>query len=107
MHLEAVARRDANIAKFGVMLERERGLLLAILERAINDALGLVACGTYSQIGRLETIAEAREWLGLQIGGGNMDELEPFSFPWVCDHLELCPKKVIKWMLKEQKRLLH
>ena len=60
----------------------EERLLLAVLERAIRDYIG----------GSAEDKADATEWLYtpvplMQADGSRY--LEPFSFPWLCQFLEL------------------
>jgi hypothetical protein len=59
----------------------ERRLLLAILERAILDYVG----------NDPREVQEAEEWLfGAPESGGR----NQFSFPWLCEQLDLDPRKI-------------
>ena len=59
----------------------ERRLLLAILERAILDFVG----------NEPREVEQAEEWL---FGDLDSDTNEKFSFPWVCEQLDLDMYKV-------------
>lgn len=83
----------------------EKGLLYAVLERAVRDAVGLFS-GTIDPASRSLTQNRARQWLGLE-GGFYFMGWEPFSFWWICEHLNLSPEMVIKKVLEIQKELLH
>ena len=102
-----MARQTKTLPDFGITLSQERGLLLAVLERAFLDALGQVCGASGVNKAQLQLIRDhARQWLGLEGGPYWMGE-EPFSFIFVCDHLNLCPIKVIKRFLQLQKTFLH
>lgn len=57
----------------------ERNLLAAVLARAICDAFGTAHCDRHE-------IRSARQWLF-----GQLTPKRPFSFAWVCLHLDLDP----------------
>ena len=57
----------------------ERNLLAAVLARAICDAFGTAHCERH-------VVRSARQWLF-----GKMNAKKPFSFAWVCLHLDLDP----------------
>ena len=57
----------------------ERNLLAAVLSRAICDAFGSAHCERH-------VIRSARQWLF-----GKLTPKKPFSFAWVCMHLDLDP----------------
>ena len=57
----------------------ERNLLAAVLARAICDAFGTAHCERH-------IVRSARQWLF-----GKMTPKKPFSFAWVCIHLDLEP----------------
>ena len=57
----------------------ERNLLAAVLARAICDAFGSAHCDRHE-------IRSARQWLF-----GQLAPKRPFSFAWVCLHLDLDP----------------
>jgi hypothetical protein len=59
----------------------ERRLLLAILERAILDYVG----------NDPREVEEAEQWL---FGDLNSDEIQQFSFGWVCEQLDLDSAKI-------------
>lgn len=59
----------------------ERNLLMAILERAILDYVG----------NDPKEIEEAAEWLFEDLSQTNYDQ---FSFPWLCQQLDLDPYKI-------------
>lgn len=59
----------------------ERRLLLAILERAILDFVG----------NDERELEQAEEWL---FSNKNNGKVENFSFEWVCEQLDLDPKKI-------------
>lgn len=67
---------------------QERALLAAILERAILDATGNVTGHDHKGNIRLE----ATNWLS---NWNDEDSEVRFTFPWICQHLELCPKRVL------------
>lgn len=59
----------------------ERELLAGVLDRAIRDASGLGwDCDRWIQ-------ESALEWF-------DSKSLEPFSFLWICSHLDLCPVRL-------------
>lgn len=67
----------------------EKLLLFAILERAIADASGVTGDIWRKQRGEFEsTVLKARRWLKLWT---EFDFEKPFTFPWVCMHLDVCP----------------
>jgi hypothetical protein len=73
----------------------ERNLLVAILERAILDAVGIGRCNDPKDI------RQARFWI--------MDEPldnEPFTLGWICEHLDLEPKQIRDLYIKARSRLL-
>jgi hypothetical protein len=57
----------------------ERNLLAAVLARAICDAFGTAQCERH-------VVRSARQWLF-----GKLTPKKPFSFAWVCLHLDLDP----------------
>ncbi len=57
----------------------ERNLLAAVLARAICDAFGTAHCERH-------IVRSARQWLF-----GKLNTTKPFSFAWVCLHLDLDP----------------
>lgn len=57
----------------------ERNLLAAVLARAICDAFGTAHCERH-------IVRSARQWLF-----GKLTPKRPFSFAWVCLHLDLDP----------------
>lgn len=60
----------------------ERNLLSAVLARAICDAFGTAHCERH-------IVRSARQWLF-----GKLDHTKPFSFGWVCLHLDLEPAQL-------------
>lgn len=58
----------------------ERSLLVAVLERAVFDFVG------HKKSAR----EDAAEWIF-----GDYDNNEPFSFNWVCSHLDMHPADVL------------
>ncbi len=60
-------------------VKAERNLLAAVLARAICDAFGTAHCERH-------VVRSARQWLF-----GKLEPKEPFSFAWVCIHLDLDP----------------
>lgn len=69
----------------------ERALLLAILHRAVEDAI-CDRWGIYQHIRR-----EARYWL---LDWREFDRNEPFTFPWICIHLDLDPEAARETILQ-------
>jgi hypothetical protein len=67
----------------------ELACLAAILERALLDASGNIP-GDWPGS---DTQREARRWLFCWC---DSDRKTPFTFPWVCEHLSLCPLRVRK-----------
>lgn len=65
-------------------MSAERVLLWAVLDRAIFDA----ACIGVKMKGQRKWTARARAWL---FGWKWEDSIEPFTYPWVCSELNLCP----------------
>lgn len=66
------------------VLQPERNLLLAILERAVLDAHGINLKGHTD----LQTIKiTARQWIA-------STRLFPFSYEWVCEHLDVDATKL-------------
>ncbi len=61
------------------LVKPERNLLAAVLARAICDAFGTAHCERH-------VVRSARQWLF-----GKMNAKKPFSFAWVCLHLDLDP----------------
>lgn len=70
----------------------EKRLLYAIVERAVRDCLG----------SRDEDSQEATEWLFCD---GNTRETIPFSFPWICENLELDQSEFRSRVLRTADRL--
>lgn len=58
-------------------------LVLGILNRAALDAVSTVS---YMGKERREAIWWITDWF-------DYGPIEPWSFPWVCEHLDLCPHK--------------
>ncbi len=69
----------------------ERRLILAVLERAILDYVG----------NDRREIDEAEAWL---FGELENDLFAPFSFPWVCQQLDLDMKEIAKTIAAMPKR---
>ena len=67
-------------------------LLHALLERAALDAANIGESGFGPQ-----DVRNARAWIE---HWKLSDQETPFSFPWVCLHLELCPYETSRKMLK-------
>lgn len=65
----------------------ERACLAAILERALLDSCG----STISKNRREELTQKARYWV---LEWGESDYEVPFTFPWICAHLDVCPRRV-------------
>lgn len=68
----------------------ELKLCAAILVKALADALNITSFSTEAKaIGRREEkqAADAREWL-------ISESFEPFSFLWICEHLDIPNSKV-------------
>lgn len=63
----------------GSPVKPERNLLAAVLARAICDAFGTAHCERH-------VVRSARQWLF-----GKLLPKKPFSFAWVCMHLDLDP----------------
>jgi hypothetical protein len=61
-------------------------LLYAILDRAIKDANGSTQIG--ADLDRQEQF-KAKRWL-------KSESIKPFSFLWVCDLLEIEPKRIFR-----------
>ncbi len=61
----------------------ERRLLLAILERAMLDYVG----------NEDREVEEATEWIFGEYGSAPYDE---FSFPWICEALDLDTKEILQ-----------
>lgn len=64
----------------------ERNLLAAVLARAICDAFGTAHCERH-------IVRSARQWLF-----GKLTPTKPFSFAWVCLHLDLEPRALQETM---------
>lgn len=71
----------------------EKKLLYAIIERAVLDFQGRNATDLE---GRYH-MRRADAWLFYWRKG---DEREPFTFPWVCLHLDLCPSELTRKLRK-------
>lgn len=69
----------------------ERALLLAMLERAIVDAAKPI-----KGVAR-ETRREALQWVKYSHPS---DINTPFTYLWVCSHLEICPHKLREYALE-------
>lgn len=65
----------------------ERACLAAILERALLDACG--SCVTKNR--QQELTEKARRWI---LDWGESDRDNPFTFPWICEQLDVCPARV-------------
>ena len=70
----------------------ERRLLLAILERALLDYVG--------NDGREAN--EAEEWIFTDLAPKH--PFSPFSFPWICEQLDLNIKKTLRKIRRMPKR---
>jgi len=70
----------------------EKVLLIEILKRAINDLLGHFG-DAQKYKGKNPLYLDAKRWIFKPI---NQYYQEPFSFAWVCYHLEQDPKEVRK-----------
>lgn len=82
-----------------------RGLMYAIIERAMSDSVGIFGSPMNRDSIKRE-IVEARQWLGLEVGNG-WGYMRPFSFLWICEHLNLPPEKVIRKVREIEKRMLQ
>lgn len=82
-----------------------KGLLYAILERGVRDAIGLFS-GTIDPASRAITKARARQWLGIE-GGFYFMGWEPFSFWWICEHLDLDAKRILDKVAEIEKQMLQ
>ena len=71
----------------------ERTLLVAILERAILDACGLVTAASGDSKARIK--AEARDWIASEID-------TPWSFSWVCDLLGISATPIRRALLHDR-----
>lgn len=63
----------------------EKGLIWAVIKRAVFDAAGLADGGAWSAA---RTKREARRWL---YDWHESDTSFEFTFPWCCEALDLCP----------------
>lgn len=74
----------------------ERNLLMAVLERAILDFVG----------NDQKEIDDAEEWFfdGLEGGTYDSNSLNEFSFPWLCQQLDLDPVYVAETVKNMPKR---
>lgn len=76
-------------------IHAEKSLLASVLERAIADAMRVVG-----KIGASETpqavSREALKWIMRK----QKTKLEPFSFEWICENLNLEPKALRKAVLR-------
>ena len=70
---------NADDAESSSPVKPERNLLAAVLARAICDAFGTAHCERH-------IVRSARQWLF-----GKLTPTKPFSFAWVCLHLDLDP----------------
>lgn len=105
--LEATLSKKFTLLEFSMTIPVPgvKGLLYAVLERGVRDAVGLFS-GTIDPASRAITKARARQWLGLE-GGFYFMGWEPFSFWWICEHLNLDSKKVLEKVAEIEKQLLH
>lgn len=68
----------------------ERLLLLAVLENGIREACGILVDRPTMGKGEIaKIIFDAVSWVIDWHDG----PLEPYSFPWVCEHLDICPHR--------------
>lgn len=72
----------------------ERNLVLAILERAILDYVG----------NNEKEVRRAEAWLFTTNEDYDENQIEDFSFEWVCHQLDLEPKKIAKIIRDMPKR---
>lgn len=70
-------------------LSGEKRLLIEILKRAINDAVGRWKTGPDSRESHMH---EAKEWIALKTDYTK----KPWSFEWVCEHLGVDSENVRK-----------
>ena len=69
----------------------ERRLLAAVIQRTIFDAAGIGLVYDYSQIDRDRLQSEAYQW----INAYNPElTAAPYTFPWICEHLNVDPDLV-------------
>lgn len=71
----------------------ERRLLTAMLSFAVSDAMTRTD----------EHGTSARQWIREKPEG----DAPPWSFHWVCDHLDLCPHRMRKALTSERPRYKH
>ena len=76
---------DPNSPMAGVP---ERALLAAVLERAILDATGNVT----GHDDKSDARRDATNWLS---NWTEADTETRFTFPWICQHLDVCPHRVL------------
>lgn len=70
----------------------ERALLAAVLERAILDATGNITGHSVYKT-KSDTRLEATNWLS---NWNEADTETRFTFPWICQELDLCPHRVLE-----------
>lgn len=70
----------------------EKSLIAAILDRAIRDIVNPPDC-TYMLKYKNTNKRSAITWLRQQ-------HCEPFSFLWICQHLDICPKRTKGFILE-------
>ena len=89
-----MSRKWANYGKRSPV-EAERGLLGAIISRAVMDAEGAKITYDYYRI-KFSYQEDAVNWL-------TSDSTEPWSFSWCCVHLGFCPK----YMQRKIREIIH
>lgn len=72
----------------------ELTLIGAVLIRAVSDCLG---ASPTTRDEKRKSLNWVTTW---EIG----DRKEPFTFPWVCEQLELCPNEIRKTILSLQEQ---
>jgi hypothetical protein len=70
----------------------EKSLIAAILDRAIRDIVNPADC-TYMLKYKNTNKRSAVAWL-------RQRHNEPFSFLWICQHLDICPRRTRTFVLE-------
>ena len=85
-----------NLYTANIHASGELALLWATLKRAILDAAGLANLSSRSE--NKVAANRAKRWLYLW---EQSDCKKEFTFPWICEHLDICPHNTTK-LIREQ-----
>jgi len=92
--MKKIAPKNSFQHQTFVKITPEKALLIEILRRAINDFVW--HCGLKRSDAKTHEIQRsARLWLF----GPERHPLTPFSFHWICQHLDQCPRTIRKRVL--------